>query len=133
MDDVTSQPYVKTSRRYANRVGGGNTLSYYISMSKLINMTKLQYLSQLPGSAYDGTYNTSPTKGAIMDIVIGRLNESDTTSITGSFSVTIKFYCKFYQRYNFVETGTDIGDTDLDTGEVDKIDTLPDWIIPETV
>jgi len=130
MDDVSSQPYVRTSKKYVNRVGNGGTLSYYIPIYKLLNMTKLQYMSQLPGSIYDVSYNASPVKGACMDIVIGRLNENDTTSITGSFSVTIKFFCKFYQRYNFVETGTDVDETELDDGEVAKITTLPDYVIP---
>lgn len=130
MDDVSSQPYVRTSRRLVNRLGGGASLSYYIPMHKLLNMTRLQYISQLPGSDYDCSYNSSPTKGCNMDIVAARLNENDTTTISGALMVSIKFYCKFYQRYNFVETGTDAGDEVLDDNEVDKPTTLPDFVIP---
>lgn len=132
MDDVSSQPYVKTSRRFANRLGSSQSLSYYIPMHKLLNMTQLQYISQLPGSVYDATYNASPTKGCLMDIVAGRLNENDTTVITGSLMVSIKFYCKFYQRYQFVETGTDAGEEELDDGEVAKPTTLPDFVLTGT-
>lgn len=130
MDDVSSQPYVRTSRKLVSRLGSGSSLSYYIPMHRLLNMTKLQYLSQLPGSDYDCSYNASPTKGCIMDIVAARLNENDTTVISGALMVSIKFYCKFYQRYNFVETGTDVDKTVLDVGEVDKPSTLPNFVIP---
>lgn len=128
MDDVASQPYVKTSKRIANRVGDSHSISYYIPIHKLLNMTKLQYISQLPGSVYDCGYNNSPTTGALMDIIIGRINEADTTAITGTYMVNIKFFCKLYQRYNFVETGFDAGEEVLDSGEVGHTGTLPPWV-----
>lgn len=127
MDDVTSQPYVKTSQHIANRVGDSCSLSYYLPIHMILNMTKLQYDSQLPGSVYDCTYNSSPSAGAYLDVVIGRLNENDTSALTGSFMVSIKFYTKLYQRYQFVETGFDANDVAGDTGEVSKVSTLSDW------
>lgn len=130
MDDPCSQPYTKTSRTYVNRVGDSSSLSYYIPIHRLLNMSKLQYDSQLPGSTYDVTYNSSPTSNAAMDILIGRVNENDTTTISGAFTVSIKFYCKLYQRYNFVETGSDVDEVDLDADEVAKIDALPDYVLP---
>lgn len=129
MDDVSSQPYVKTSRQFPSRLGTANSLSYYIPMHELLNMTQLQYNSQLPGSVYDASYNTSPNRGCLMDIVIGRLNETDITSITGSLMVSIVFYAKLYQRYQFVETGPDAGEEELDDGEVAKPTTLPDFVL----
>lgn len=129
MDDVTSQPYVKTSRFIANRVGDSCSLSYYLPIHQILNMTKLQYDTQLPGSAYDCSYNASPSAGAYLDVVIGRLNENDTSAITGAYMVSIKFYVKLYQRYQFVETGFDANDNALDDGEVAKNNSLSDWYL----
>jgi len=130
IDDISSQPYTKTSKRFANRVGDSQSLSYYIPIHKILNMSKLQYDSQLPGGDYDCSYSSSPTKGALFDIVFSRLDETDTTAISGSFMVKIKFYCKLYQRYNFVEVGYDVGDETADDGEIDKPTVLPNYVIP---
>lgn len=132
MDDVSSQPRSKVSTKYVNRVGDSCSLSYYIKINTLLGMTELQYDSQLPGSDYDCSNASSPTKSAMMDIYFGRLSESSaSTALSGFFTVKIVFYVKFFQRYPILEPGFDVGDNTADTGEVDKPTELPNWILPE--
>lgn len=124
-DDVMSQPRVKYSNRTLNRIGDSVLIKYYLPIHTILQMNKIQYISQLPGDEYDAKINSDPTNIAIFEAYTMRTNDDSLSEIAVRANVHIKYYCKFYQRYRQIALGTDAGDDELDENEVGKPTELP--------
>lgn len=125
IDDVCAQPRVKVITKVPNRLGDSKKFSYYIPIHVALQMTKFQYMAQLPGSEYDCVGNSSPLNPAFMNLHWGRTAEGNTTVLQYQGTVKIIFYCKFYTRVSQQQPGTDVNEDIVDLGEIELDDILP--------
>lgn len=119
IDDVCAHPHARVTQRGLSRVGNATVLTYYAPINMIFGMTKLQYMSQVPGPAYDSSLG-NPTNLARLQLWWSRYQEGSATVTTARATVKIIFYCKFYTRRQANQVGTDVDEDTLDTGETAK-------------
>lgn len=119
IDDVCAHPHARVVHHGLSRVGDATVLTYYAPINMIFGHTKLQYMSQAPGTAYDSSLG-NPTNLARMQLWWSRYQEGSATVVAAKGTVKIIFYCKFYQRRQNLQRGPDVDEDTLDTGEVAK-------------
>lgn len=109
IDDLGPTMRAKVKRVNPTRVGNTVRISYYIPIHTACQMTKLQYMSQLPGSGFDIINNQSGSVSNPSRLVYFMIMTSRTTPgaavIHLEGTVSVKYYCKFYTKHYKAEAG----------------------------
>lgn len=131
IDNVISQPRVKWMRGTPGRVGNSRVLTYYIPVSTCLQMSRMQYMAELPNGPYDCLCPQGPTFNALLDLYFAKTTEDITTTVTFEGSIKIVFYCKFSTRWRYQEAGFDVDQSMANQGELAKVTTLNPLIIAD--
>lgn len=122
MDEIATQIRKRMST-FSNGVALPRVVKMYLPIHTIFGISKQQYTSQLPGPDYDvqnlgiGGYS-DVAKSAQVDLWYAKVDENGSFPTQVIATVKINFYCKFYVRIPSKPLGGDIGDEELDIGEV---------------